>query len=100
MSATFVVCALFIGFYGIRFILRRVFSVLDNVPGPPRTSVVTGRRPGFPHDFTFTPVPGNLAQFHDPDDWGFQQQLEENYGEVVKIHGLLGVSLVSTSYYH
>ncbi|KAJ7911318.1 cytochrome P450 [Mycena leptocephala] len=74
MSATLVVGALFIGFYGIRIVLRRVFSVLDNVPGPARTSIVTG----------------NLAQFHDPDDWGFQKQLEENYGGVVRIHGLLG----------
>ncbi|KAJ7913404.1 cytochrome P450 [Mycena leptocephala] len=74
MSATLVVGALVIGYYGVRIVLRRVFSALDNVPGPPRTSIVTG----------------NLAQFHDPDDWAFQKQLEENYGGVVRIHGLLG----------
>lgn len=103
MSATLVVNALFIGFYGVRIVLRRVFSVLDNDPGSPRISIVTGRRPGSPHHFSLTTVAGNLAQFHDPDDWGFQKQLEENYGGMVKIHGILGVSqkcLVSTPYYH
>ncbi|KAJ7935803.1 cytochrome P450 [Mycena leptocephala] len=74
MSPILALGALLIVSYGVRVVLRRVYSVLDNVPGPPRTSIMTG----------------NLAQFHNPDDWGFQQQLEENYGGVVKIQGLLG----------
>ncbi|KAJ7870888.1 cytochrome P450 [Mycena leptocephala] len=74
MSPILVVCALCIVPYAIRIILRRFFSVLDNVPGPPRTSIMTG----------------NLIQFHDPDDWDFHQQLEESYEQVVKVHGMLG----------
>ncbi|KAJ7907830.1 cytochrome P450 [Mycena leptocephala] len=74
MSPILALGALLIVSYGVRVVLRCVYSVLDNVPGPPRTSIMTG----------------NLAQFHNPDDWGFQQQLEENYGGVVKIQGLLG----------
>jgi hypothetical protein len=41
------------------------------------------------------PFTGNLAQFHDPDDWAFQHELEENYAQVVKIHGILGVGTVT-----
>ncbi|KAF7359795.1 Cytochrome P450 [Mycena venus] len=57
-----------------RLLLHRIFSVLDNIPGSPPKSLITG----------------NLIQFHDPDDWAFQQDLEQNYGHAVKIHGLLG----------
>ncbi|KAJ7924201.1 cytochrome P450 [Mycena leptocephala] len=60
--------------YGTRTLLRRVFSVLDNVPGPSPKSLLTG----------------NLAQFHDPDGWDFHKEIEENYGQVVKIQGLFG----------
>ncbi|KAJ6536946.1 cytochrome P450 [Mycena capillaripes] len=74
MTAITVFCALVIVFCGVRILLRRIFSVLDNIPGPPRKSIITG----------------NLTQFHDPDDWAFQHQLEEDYGQVVKIHGILG----------
>jgi hypothetical protein len=49
MSAILALGALLIVSYGVRIVLRRVYSVLDNVPGPPRTSIMTGRRPGFPH---------------------------------------------------
>ncbi|KAJ7195116.1 cytochrome P450 [Mycena pura] len=58
----------------IAFVIRRVFSVLDNVPGPSPKSLLTG----------------NLAQFHDPDGWDFHEELEQNYGQVVKIQGVLG----------
>ncbi|KAJ7887394.1 cytochrome P450 [Mycena leptocephala] len=69
-----VICALCVVPYGLRILLRRVFSVLDNIPGPPRTSITTG----------------NLIRFHDPDDWDFHRQLEESYEHVVKVHGMLG----------
>ncbi|KAJ7479368.1 cytochrome P450 [Mycena galericulata] len=59
---------------GTKILLRRLFSVLDNIPGPSRTSLLTG----------------NLTEYHNLDGWEFHQELEENYGQVVKIHGLFG----------
>ncbi|KAJ6533788.1 cytochrome P450 [Mycena vulgaris] len=35
---------------------------------------------------------GNLSRIHDPDDSACQKELEENYAQVVKVHGLLGVT--------
>ncbi|KAJ7797219.1 cytochrome P450 [Mycena olivaceomarginata] len=68
--------ALFVVFCGIRNLLRRVFSVLDNLPGPPRKSMITG----------------NLTQLHDHEDYTgeFQRELEQDHGQVVKLHGLFG----------
>ncbi|KAJ6587527.1 cytochrome P450 [Mycena vulgaris] len=74
MASTTLICALFALAYGIRLLWWRLFSVLDNIPGPPRKSLVTG----------------NLIQYTDPDGWDFHKELEENYGQVVKLHGLLG----------
>ncbi|KAF8212641.1 cytochrome P450 [Mycena galopus ATCC 62051] len=74
MTATTVICVLFVVSYGVRIILRQIFSPLRNLPGPPRKSLITG----------------NLTQFHDPDNWEFQHELEENYGQVVNVHGLFG----------
>ncbi|KAJ6568729.1 cytochrome P450 monooxygenase [Mycena capillaripes] len=68
------ICGIFLISHGIRLLLRRIFSPLNNIPGPPRRSLITG----------------NLSQFHDPDGSLFQQQLEQNYGAVVKIRGLFG----------
>ncbi|KAJ7314772.1 cytochrome P450 [Mycena albidolilacea] len=33
---------------------------------------------------------GNLTEFNNPDGWEFQQELQESYGQVVKVHGLFG----------
>ncbi|KAJ7693049.1 cytochrome P450 [Mycena rosella] len=75
MISIAIICALLFALVlGIRTLLRRVFSVLDNIPGPPRKSLLTG----------------NLTQYYDPDGWTFQRELEENYGQVVKLHGLFG----------
>ncbi|KAJ6556137.1 cytochrome P450 [Mycena capillaripes] len=74
MTPITITCALLGTVLGARILLRRIFSALDNVPGPPRKSLLTG----------------NLTQFHDPDGWEFQRELEQSYGQVVKIHGLLG----------
>ncbi|KAJ7323983.1 cytochrome P450 [Mycena albidolilacea] len=74
MTPITVICALILVFCGVRILLHRIFSVLDNIPGPPRKSIIAG----------------NVAQFYDPDDWAVQHELEENYAQVVKIHGILG----------
>jgi hypothetical protein len=34
---------------------------------------------------------GNLSALFDPDGWEFHKTLEEHYGQVVKLLGLLGV---------
>ncbi|KAJ7667038.1 cytochrome P450 [Mycena rosella] len=60
---------------GARALWRRLFAVLDNIPGPPLKSLFTG----------------NLLQYHDPDGWAFHKNLEENYGGVVKLNGFFGV---------
>ncbi|KAJ6540823.1 cytochrome P450 [Mycena vulgaris] len=56
--------------------LRRFFtrSMLDNIPGPPSDSYLAG----------------NLARLHGPDSWDFHKTLEEDFNEVVRVHGLLG----------
>ncbi|KAJ7470142.1 cytochrome P450 [Mycena galericulata] len=76
MTTTTIVFTLLLALvvYGARTLLRRVFSVLDNVPGPSPKSLLTG----------------NLGRFRDPDGWDFHQEIEENYGQVVKIHGVFG----------
>ncbi|KAJ7144611.1 hypothetical protein C8R44DRAFT_725532 [Mycena epipterygia] len=33
-----------------------------------------------------------ISEFQDPDGWNFHKDIEENYGQVVKIRGLLRVS--------
>ncbi|KAJ6574605.1 cytochrome P450 [Mycena capillaripes] len=76
MAPTLILCGLVaVGVYIASLILHRIFgrSILDNIDGPPSNSVLTG----------------NLPAFFDPDGWDFQQDLEDNYGEVVMIRGLL-----------
>ncbi|KAF7347085.1 Cytochrome P450 [Mycena venus] len=75
MTPTLTLCGLVaVGGYIVSLILHRIFgrSILDNIDGPPYNSILTG----------------NLPALFDPDGWDFQQDLEENYGEVVKIRGL------------
>ncbi|KAJ7776521.1 cytochrome P450 [Mycena maculata] len=72
MATVTIVVALLLLVQGTWILLRRVFSVLDNIPGPSPKSFITG----------------NLTQYHDPDGCEFQQDIEENYGQVVKLHGL------------
>ncbi|KAJ7289297.1 cytochrome P450 [Mycena rebaudengoi] len=76
MPSPTVLCALLALAYCIRAVARRLwlFSALDNIPGPPRASWIAG----------------NVTQFHDPNGWVFQTQLEEHYAQVVKLHGPLG----------
>ncbi|KAJ7814502.1 cytochrome P450 [Mycena olivaceomarginata] len=71
MSPIIVILALLILFYGTRAIMRTVFSALDNVPGPPTR---------------------HLTQLHNPEDYpgAFQQELEQKYGQVVKLNGIFG----------
>ncbi|KAJ7358620.1 cytochrome P450 [Mycena albidolilacea] len=78
ISVVVKVCALLAFFYGIRLLRRRLYSPLDNVPGPQRSSYLTG----------------NLTEYLDPDGWAFQTKLENNYGRVVKLEGLLGTRIL------
>ncbi|KAJ3559692.1 hypothetical protein NM688_g189 [Phlebia brevispora] len=47
-------------------------SPLDNIPGPPPTSLLYG----------------NLVQFFDRHGWSFHDNIEDLYGSVVKIRGM------------
>ncbi|KAJ7847201.1 cytochrome P450 [Mycena leptocephala] len=76
MSPIIVILALLSLCSWTRAIIRTIFSALDNVPGPPRKSIITG----------------HLTQLHNPEDYpgAFQQELEQKYGQVVKLNGLFG----------
>ncbi|KAJ7915779.1 cytochrome P450 [Mycena leptocephala] len=74
MTPIITVIALLAIFYVIRILRRRSSSTLDNIPGPPSKSFITG----------------NLTEYHDADGWDFQEKLEQNYGRVVRFQGLLG----------
>ncbi|KAJ3475171.1 hypothetical protein NLI96_g12013 [Meripilus lineatus] len=69
----------------VSWILWRVFrrlvmtSPLDNIPGPPSNSFWTG----------------NLRQIlHRHQGWGFNNKLAEEYGSVVRFHGLLNTPIL------
>ncbi|KAI0713881.1 cytochrome P450 [Earliella scabrosa] len=49
-------------------------SALDNIPGPPSSSIWAG----------------NMLQFLRQNHWDFVQHLRETYGPIAKINGLLG----------
>ncbi|KAJ7703987.1 cytochrome P450 [Mycena rosella] len=88
MSPSLVQTGLLVGGgYVLLSIVRRIFSSspLDTIPGPPS------------HSFLFGTSPGNLKETHDPDGWEFQRALEEDYGGVVRIRGLLGSSSLFVS---
>ncbi|PPQ86419.1 hypothetical protein CVT25_003541 [Psilocybe cyanescens] len=51
-----------------------VRSSLDNIPGPPATSIWTGV----------------LGQIFNPDAWGFHEEITKKYGSVIKIKAILG----------
>ncbi|KAJ6607875.1 cytochrome P450 [Mycena sp. CBHHK59/15] len=81
MSSTLLQTALFLcTAYVLTALLRRIIgrSVLNNIPGPPSKSFLTG----------------NLLQYHNPNGWDFQQDIEENFGGVVRLRGLLGSNIL------
>jgi hypothetical protein len=68
-------------------------SPLNNLDGPKPSSFLTGTVMPVVRFTRLTSADiGNLSDFHNPDGWDFHQDLEQNYGQVVKIRGLLGVS--------
>ncbi|KAJ7511600.1 cytochrome P450 [Mycena galericulata] len=73
-STTICIILLLLGAYVARILSRRIFSPLGNIPGPAPKSLITG----------------NLSQYFDPDGWQFQQELEADYNEVVKLQGWFG----------
>ncbi|KAJ7855679.1 cytochrome P450 [Mycena leptocephala] len=78
MTPVTTICALIAIFYVVRILRRRSSSTLDNIPGPPPTSFITG----------------NLTEYHDADGWDFQQKLEQDYGRIVRFQGLLGARVL------
>ncbi|CCL98712.1 uncharacterized protein FIBRA_00716 [Fibroporia radiculosa] len=64
----------------LRYYMKQRFfnSILDNIPGPPSSSFWTG----------------NLQQFFGRHGYGFHEELAQNYGSVVKIHGSFGRRLL------
>ncbi|KAK7058046.1 cytochrome P450 [Favolaschia claudopus] len=83
MNTTIALFLLGAGFYIVRTILRRCFSPLANIPGPPSKSLIAGE-----HNL-YHELARNLKEFHAPDDWEFQHSLERDYQQVVKITGIL-----------
>ncbi|KAJ7832878.1 cytochrome P450 [Mycena olivaceomarginata] len=69
-------------------IFRRfgVFAALQNISGPPSYSILTASaiRPKRRLNV------GTLSLTFDPDGWEFHKTLEEHYGQVVQLLGLLG----------
>ncbi|KAJ6495099.1 cytochrome P450 [Mycena sanguinolenta] len=84
MSSSPIQATLLLGVgYALVVAIRHFFgrSSLDKVPGPPSTSFFTG----------------NLSQYYDSSGWAFQRDLEDNYGGVVRLRGLLGGSTLFVS---
>ncbi|KAJ6505229.1 cytochrome P450, partial [Mycena sanguinolenta] len=85
MSSSPIQATLLLGIAGYALVVttRHFFgrSALDKVPGPPSTSFFTG----------------NMMQYFDPSGWAFQRDLEDNYGGVVRLRGLLGASTLFVS---
>jgi hypothetical protein len=80
-----------------RLVRRYVLSSpLDNVPGPRRSSLITGMSYMFAiMNLNSLQRIGNLNEFYSRDGFKFQDRIEQAYGAVVKINGLLGVSVVA-----
>jgi hypothetical protein len=79
-----------------RLVRRYVLSSpLDNVPGPRRSSLITGMSQALasmnPNSLQRI---GNLNEFYSRDGFEFQDRIDETYGGVVKINGLFGVSVL------
>ena len=73
-----------------------VKSPLDVVPGPPSKSFLSGESlvAGYPRSILMVFPSGNLEQLFDRDAWGFHDEVGQNYGPIVKINAVLGVSAV------
>lgn len=77
----------------LRLYLTR--SPLDNVPGPPRASWLTGMCGTSPGYLDIYPrLIGNLEQFFDLYDWQYIDDICDTYGPVVKVQGAFGVRSV------
>ena len=67
---------------------------MDNVPGPPSPSTVTGDIPRCSRtSVTYLNMwAGNFGQLFDPQGWEFHKHIVDKYGGVVKVQALFGVS--------
>ena len=74
-------------------------SPLDNIPGPPSTSWIKGKRRSFWIPLSLSLIThicsrfiiGNLGQLYNRQGWDWLDGLGNNYNKVVKLTGLLGV---------
>ena len=74
-----------------------VKSPLDVFPGPPSKSLLSGGcfvLSTEAHSILIAFPSGNLEQLFDRDAWGFHDEVGQNYGPVVKINAVLGVSTI------
>ena len=84
---------------GLGWVLWRIIrpfvtkSPWDAIPGPPRKSLLSGDGlSGIHIRLLLTVSIGNLEQLFDRDAWSFHDEVAQNYGPVVKINAVLGVS--------
>jgi hypothetical protein len=76
---------------------RFLQGTFRNIRGPSKQSwwsgkaCVIGQTTSIAQQHFYPNVVGNLQQLIDPDCWAFHHRVTQDYGGVVKIHGLFGV---------
>ena len=68
---------------------------LRNIPGPPSKSLWSGQSCRSCHTILATQndvLPGNMGEVFDLRGWKFHADIAANYGRIVKLNGILGVS--------
>lgn len=72
-----------------RFLLK---SPLDNIPGPPRSSILRGTAYNYGRASSQLMFPtGNFGDLFNRHAWDFFDNISRAYGPVLKLHGALGV---------
>ena len=79
-----------------KLVTRRMKQAsLRNIPGPPSKSLWSGQSDCF-CDVRLLRLTerrsGNMGEVHDPHGWKFHADIVANYGRIVKLNGILGVS--------
>lgn len=72
-----------------RFLLK---SPLDNIPGPPRSSIIRGTTYNYGRGASqLIFLTGNFGDLFNRHAWDFFDNISRAYGPVLKLHGALGV---------